>query len=125
MPPAGPGSTLPVMGMTRRLLVAAVVIPALAGCGLLGGSWDVRIEVRGPGRAEVAAKFAGDPDASPVDTALPFSASRNVGFGFNRVEVRAAAPGTVCRVLVDGVVREEHPVDAAGGAVCSANNQNP
>jgi hypothetical protein len=110
--------------MLRRFL-AVLAVPALAGCGLLGGSWDVRIEVQGAGRAEVAAKFAGDPDAGLVGTALPFSASRNVGFGFNSVEVRDAAPGTVCRVLVDGVVREEHAVDASGGALCSANNQNP
>jgi hypothetical protein len=110
--------------LTRRLLPLAIALPLLGGCGLFGGSWDVRIEVQGSGRAQVAAKFAGDPDAVPVETSLPFSVTRNVGFGFNQVDVKGAAPGTVCRVLVDGVVRGEHPVDAGGNASCMANNQN-
>lgn len=110
---------------------AALVLPALllltTGCGLFGGSWDVRMEIVGPGTATVTTKFAGEPDAGTTTEAvtLPFSSDRNVGFGFNRIDVRGAAPGTVCRVLVDGTVREEQPVDAAGFASCTANNQNP
>lgn len=112
------------MNVLTRLLPLTVALPLLGGCGLVGGSWDVRIEVQGSGWAQVAAKFAGDPDAVPTDTALPFGVTRNVGFGFNQVDVKGAAPGTVCRVLVDGAVREEHPVDATGSASCMANNQN-
>jgi hypothetical protein len=109
-----------------RPLLLALLFPVLAGCGLLGGSWDVRMEVRGSGTATVTTKFAGEPDAGTTAEAnLPFSAARNVGFGFSRIDVQGAGPGTVCRVLVDGAVREEHAVDAAGNASCTANNQNP
>jgi hypothetical protein len=110
----------------RLTLLLALLLPLLTGCGLFGGSWDVRMEVLGNGTAAVTTKFAGEPDAgTTTETTLPFSAARNVGFGFNRVDVRGAAPSTVCRVLVDGVVREEQAVDAAGNASCMANNQNP
>jgi hypothetical protein len=109
-----------------RLLLFALLFPVLAGCGLFGGSWDVRMEVQGSGTAAVTTKFAGEPDAgTTTETALPFSTARNVGFGFNRIDVQGAAPGTVCRVLVDDAVHEEHAVDAAGNASCMANNQNP
>jgi hypothetical protein len=115
----------PVMRAPRPLLLA-LLFPVLTGCGLLGGSWDVRMEVQGSGTAAVTTKFAGEPDAGTTTAAtLPFSTARNVGFGFNRIDVHGAAPGTACRVLVDGAVREEHAVDAAGNASCTANNQNP
>jgi hypothetical protein len=115
----------PVMRALRHLLVA-LLLPVLTGCGLLGGSWDVRMEVQGGGTAAVTTKFAGEPDAgTTTEATLPFGTARNVGFGFNRIDVRGAAPGTVCRVLVDGAVREEHAVDAGGNASCAANNQNP
>jgi hypothetical protein len=112
---------------------AALLLPLLpllllpTGCGLAGGSWDVRMEIAGPGTATVTTKFAGEPDAGTTaqGATLPFTAARNVGFGWNRIDVHDGAPGTVCRTSVDGVVREEHPVDATGFASCTANNQNP
>jgi hypothetical protein len=117
------------MRKTKALMLAPLLpllVPALTGCGLLGGSWDVQLEVQGSGTATVTTKFAGEPDAGTTTSAtLPFSTSRNVGFGFNRIDVQGGAPGTVCRVLVDGAMREEHPVDGAGAASCMANNQNP
>jgi hypothetical protein len=110
--------------MRRTVLLAPLLL--LAGCGLLGRSWDVRMEVQGAGAATVTTKFAGEPDAGTrTTTTLPYASGRNVGFGFNRIDVADAAPGTLCRVLVDGQVREEHPVDATGAATCMANNQNP
>ena len=54
---------------------------------------------------------------------LPFTTDRNVGFGFNRIDVAGAAPGTVCRVLVDGAVREgcgEGVAVASGSRAASA-----
>ena len=77
----------------RLTLLLALLLPLLTGCGLFGGSWDVRMEVLGNGTAAVTTKFAGEPDAgTTTETTLPFSAARNVGFGFNRVDVRGAAP---------------------------------
>jgi hypothetical protein len=117
------------MRTSKALLLVpllSLVVPALTGCGLAGGSWDVTMEVTGGGSATVTTKFAGEPDAgTTTSTPLPFNASRNVGFGWNRIDVRGGAPGTACRTLVDGVVREEHQVDAGGAATCRANNQNP
>jgi hypothetical protein len=111
--------------MRRTLLLVPLLLAPLAGCDVLGGSWDVRMEVQGAGSATVTTKFAGEPDAgTSMTTTLPFSTSRNVGFGFNRIDVTGAGPGALCRVLVDGAVREEHPVDATGAASCMANNQN-
>lgn len=116
------------MRPTKLLLIAPLLaaVPLLSGCGLLGGSWDVRMEVVGAGDATVTTKFAGEPDVgTTIETTLPFDSTRNVGFGFNRIDVAGAAPGTVCRTVVDGQVREEEPVDATGFASCEANNQNP
>lgn len=111
---------------TTITLLLALAVPALAACAPAGRNWDVVMEVQGAGPAIVTTKFAGEPDAgTSTDTTLPFRAGRTVGFGWNRIDVTGAAPGTVCRTLVDGVVREERPVDATGAASCHANNQNP
>jgi hypothetical protein len=114
-----PTSRLPLLATSLLLGV-----PLLAGCGLFGDSWDVRIEVAGPGPASVGTKFAGDPDPVTVPATLPISVSRNVGFGFNVVAIEDAEPGTVCRVFVDDVLRAEKTVDASGRATCQANNQD-
>jgi hypothetical protein len=82
------------------------------------------MEVQGEGTANVAVQFAGETDFLPKSTSLPFDTARNVGFGFNTVSVSDAQPGTVCRILVDGTVREESTVDDQGKASCHANNQD-
>lgn len=111
------------------LISSAAAVTLISGCGLLGQSWDVRMEVTGPGSAAVGTKFAGEPDIGtggrgPADAALPFVESRNVGFGFNDLAVENGAPGTTCRVFVDDQLRSEATVDAAGTAWCEANNQD-
>lgn len=128
----GSGRRVRGIGGDMRRMVAAVTVVVAAslvgGCGLLGQSWDVQMEVQGPGQATVGTKFAGEPDlerdpgAFAVAT-LPVEESRNVGFGFNDLEVRDAAPGTRCRILVDGEPVDEQLVDAGGTARCHANNQ--
>lgn len=110
------------------LITSAAAAVLLGGCGLLGQSWDVRMEVTGPGTASVGTKFAGEPDLAAdgkgfSDVTLPFAESVNVGFGFNDLGVRDAAPGTACRIFVDDELRAEETVDAAGVAVCHVNNQ--
>ncbi|PRY41295.1 hypothetical protein [Umezawaea tangerina] len=113
---------------SRKLLlllpVLALSATSLTGCGLFGKSWDVRVEVRGEGTAKVVVQFAGETDAVPKSTPLPFETARNVGFGFNTVSVSDAGPGTVCRILVDGELRQESKVDDQGKAACNANNQD-
>ena len=110
------------------LSTSAAAAILVSGCGLLGQSWDVRMEVTGPGTASVGTKFAGEPDLAAdgkgfAEVTLPFAESVNVGFGFNDLGVRDAAPGTTCRIFVDDRLRSEETVDAAGRAVCDANNQ--
>ncbi|MCS7478664.1 hypothetical protein ACFFQW_13435 [Umezawaea endophytica] len=112
--------------MTRLALLAPVLVLtacSLTGCGLIGSSWDVRVEVHGEGTADVNAEFAGE-DAGPKAVTLPFEESRNVGFGFNYVFVDKAPPGTVCKIFVDDVLREEKTVDENGKTRCYANNQD-
>lgn len=109
-----------------RLAVAAIAASAsLTGCGLFGSSWDVRMEVQGTGSATIAPRYAGAKDSSqPKPEQLPWSSSANVGFGFNRLDVTGAAPGTTCKITADGKTIEEKPVDAQGNATCQANLQD-
>ncbi|WP_156819719.1 hypothetical protein [Pseudonocardia sp. HH130630-07] len=121
-------TTVRTITRTGALAAAVAALGLVGGCGLLGESWDVRMEVTGPGTAQVGTKFAGEPDLSAdgqgrQSATLPFSESRNVGFGFNDLAVEDAAPGTVCRIFVNDELRSEHPVDQAGSAWCDANNQ--
>jgi hypothetical protein len=111
-----------------RLAVTAVAASAsLTGCGLFGSSWDIRMEVQGTGSATIAPRYAGDGDnltGKPKLEQLPWSSSTNVGFGFNRLDVTGAAPGTTCKITADGKTIEEKPVDAQGNATCQANLQD-
>ncbi|MFP5071633.1 hypothetical protein ACLFMI_18470 [Pseudonocardia nantongensis] len=51
------------------LISSAAAVTLISGCGLLGQSRDVRMEVTGPGSAAVGTKFAGEPDiGSEEDT---------------------------------------------------------
>jgi hypothetical protein len=110
---------------SRLALLAPVLLlvsTSLGGCGLIGSSWDVRMEVHGEGAATVTAAFAGE-EGELKNVTLPFEASRNVGFGFNTLFVDKARPGTVCKVFVDDVLRQENTADESGKVECSANNQ--
>lgn len=109
---------LKTAGLASALTLTAL---SLSGCGLFGGSWDVRMEVLGEGTALVRAEFPGE-RVEAMARSLPFSESRNVGFGFNTLDVQSAPPGTVCRLLVDEKVVAEDPVDADGR--CGAGTHN-
>ncbi|MET8454728.1 hypothetical protein [Streptomyces sp. NPDC005209] len=42
-------------------------------------------------------------------------------FGFNDLAVKDAAPGTVCRIYVDGKLKDEQKSDAKGSLSCFVN----
>ncbi|OZM71115.1 hypothetical protein CFN78_21870 [Amycolatopsis antarctica] len=121
---------MPAHHHLRTAVLAATVTAAtasLSGCGLFGSSWDVRMEVQGPGQATVSSRFAGDDGSVAPPSAmerLPWQRTANVGFGFNDLDVTGAAPGTVCRIIVDGETYHEQNVDGEGNASCRANLQN-
>ncbi|MDA3648956.1 hypothetical protein LZ318_26290 [Saccharopolyspora indica] len=112
--------TLKAAGLATALTTAAL---SLSGCGLFGGSWDVKMEVRGQGTAQIRAEFPGE-RVEPQTRSLPFSESRNVGFGFMTLDVADAPPGTVCRLLIDEKVVAENPVDASGRCGAEAHNKD-
>ncbi|SDZ39161.1 membrane protein [Amycolatopsis xylanica] len=101
---------------------AAVVLALTAACG--GRTWQVRMEVDGPAPAKVVSSFAGE-TAHPelVERQLPWHVENSVGTGFSNIGVRGGAPGTVCRVFVDGKLVSERAVDATGAADCAAGTQ--
>ncbi|MDF3293256.1 MmpS family transport accessory protein [Streptomyces silvisoli] len=107
--------------LTAGSLAAAAV--SLTGCGVFGHSWDVKMEVTGPGSADVGYSFSGD--NSPRTTfagKLPWNKAQNVGFGFNNLAVTSAQPGTVCRIYVDGKLKDEQKKpDAKGTLSCSVH----
>ncbi|MFD8494324.1 MmpS family transport accessory protein [Amycolatopsis sp. NPDC059657] len=109
--------------MRSGLVAFAVVVLALtAACG--GRTWQVRMEVDGPGTAKVVSSLAGESkNPEPVERQLPWQRDSPVGAGFNNISVRGGAPGTVCRIFVDGKLVSERAVDASGAADCAAATQ--
>ncbi|MFF0628758.1 MmpS family transport accessory protein [Streptomyces sp. NPDC004296] len=104
---------------------SAVAALSLAGCGLFGDSWDVKLEVTGKGSAGVDYNFSGETEPKHDTRAqLPWTKTQNVGYGFNSVSVNHAAPGTVCRIYVDGKLKEEKKPDAKGNLSCNVSVQN-
>ncbi|WP_399082225.1 MmpS family transport accessory protein [Streptomyces sp. BBFR2] len=103
----------------------AVTVLSLSAGGLFGGSWDVRMEVTGPGTADVVYSFSGDSQGTELTGRnLPWSKAQNVGFGFNDLGVKNATPGTGCRIYVDGELKDERTKpDAKGLLTCSVNLQ--
>ncbi|HEV7978765.1 MmpS family transport accessory protein [Amycolatopsis sp.] len=102
-------------------LLGAVL--ALSACGV-GKSWEVRMEVAGPREATVQSSFAGgEKNPRPASRKLPWQDKQSVGFGFNDLSVTDAAPGTVCRIFVDGRLRDERVADQDGAVTCHVNNQ--
>ncbi|MFC9429140.1 hypothetical protein [Streptomyces sp. NPDC056987] len=101
--------------------VAAVAAVSLTGCGLFGGSWDVKMEVTGAGAADIAYSFSGDNDGkTATGQQLPWTKAQNVGFGFNDVGVKDAPPGTACRIYVGGKLKDEQKEpDDKGTVSCS------
>ncbi|MFI9163574.1 MmpS family transport accessory protein [Kitasatospora aureofaciens] len=107
----------------RSLLAAGSVVVAavsLTGCGVFGHSWDVKLEVTGPGSADVGYSFSGDTSGKTVlNQKLPWNKAQNVGFGFNDLAVKNAKPGTVCRIHVDGELKvEQNKPNAEGTLSC-------
>lgn len=113
-------SYLKTAGLATALALTAL---SLSSCGLFGGSWDVEMEVRGQGTAQIRAEFPGE-RVEAQTRSLPFSESRNAGFGFNTLDVQGAPPGTVCRLLVDEKVVAENPVDANGSCGAAVHNND-
>ncbi|RMB80196.1 MmpS family transport accessory protein [Streptomyces shenzhenensis] len=107
------------------LTASALSLTAVTGCGVFGGSWDVKLEVIGEGSGNISYAFSGDNDGkSENGVKLPWSKSQNVGYGFNDVAVTDAAPGTVCRIYVDGKLKDEQrKPDAKGTVGCFVNLQ--
>ncbi|PNE40609.1 MULTISPECIES: MmpS family transport accessory protein [Streptomyces] len=104
---------------------SAVAALSLAGCGLFGDSWDVKLEVTGKGSAGVDYNFSGETEPKhDTEAQLPWTKTQNVGYGFNSVSVNHAAPGTVCRIYVDGKLKEEKKPDAKGNLSCNVSVQN-
>ncbi|MHB6904685.1 MmpS family transport accessory protein [Streptomyces sp. DB-54] len=104
---------------------SAVAALSLAGCGLFGDSWDVKLEVTGKGSAGVDYNFSGETEPKhDTGAQLPWTKTQNVGYGFNSVSVNHAAPGTVCRIYVDGKLKEEKKPDAKGNLSCNVSVQN-
>ncbi|APU13290.1 MULTISPECIES: hypothetical protein [Actinoalloteichus] len=96
----------------------------LAGCGLVGATYDVQMEVQGSGTAMIGHGFAGGEDPTLTEQDLPWSMAESVGFGFNDLRVSDAEPGTVCRILVDDEVIDEQTAGEDGSIDCFANNQD-
>ncbi|MGW2650444.1 MmpS family transport accessory protein [Streptomyces sp. NPDC001393] len=107
--------------LTAGSLAAAAV--SLTGCGALGPSYDVKMEVAGPGGANVVYSFSGDNNGKTASVQkLPWTRAQNVGFGFNRVSVSDPEPGTSCRIYVDDKLKdEEKKPDAKGYLSCSVS----
>ncbi|MGA5817751.1 hypothetical protein ACPC54_07825 [Kitasatospora sp. NPDC094028] len=103
---------------TGSVVVAAV---SLTGCGVFGRSWDVKLEVTGPGSTDVGYSFSGDTNGkTALNQKLPWNKAQNVGFGFNDLGVKNAKPGTVCRIYVDGKLKDEqNKPNAEGTLSCS------
>ena len=95
------------------LAVAAV---SLTGCGAFGHSWDVKLEVSGPGSADVVYSFSGDNKGKTTFAQrLPWSKAQNVGFGFDELSVNNPKPGTTCRIYVDDKLKDEQKKANAKG----------
>ncbi|MQS16121.1 hypothetical protein F7Q99_28770 [Streptomyces kaniharaensis] len=107
--------------LTAGSLTAAAV--SLTGCGLLGPSYDVKLEVAGPGSADIVYSFSGDNSGkTAVGQKLPWTKAQNVGFGFNEVSVNHPEPGTTCRIYVDDKLKDEQTKpDAKGYLSCYAS----
>ncbi|MFI9809529.1 MmpS family transport accessory protein [Streptomyces sp. NPDC052301] len=119
-------SGFPRSGVTSLLAAGAAAMAAvsLTGCGLFGKSWDVKLEVTGPGVADISYSFAGDNDETVSARNLPWSRAQNVGFGFNQIGVVHAPDGTKCRIYVDGQLKiEEKKPDSHGTVSCFVNLQ--
>ncbi|WP_042390611.1 MmpS family transport accessory protein [Streptacidiphilus melanogenes] len=113
--------------VTSLLVAGASALAAvlIAGCGLFGKSWDVKMEVTGPGTTDVSYSFSGETDPkTAAQQRLPWTRAQNVGFGFNDLGVKGAAPGTICRIYVDGKLKDQQKPDARGNLTCSVNVQN-
>ncbi|GAA2260785.1 MULTISPECIES: hypothetical protein [Kitasatospora] len=110
------------MLVTGASVMAAV---SLTGCGLFGKSWDVKMEVTGPGTTDVSYSFSGETNAkTAAQQRLPWTRTQNVGFGFNGLGVKGAAPGTVCSIYVDGKLKDQQKPDAKGNLSCSVRLKN-
>ncbi|WP_156184896.1 hypothetical protein [Allosalinactinospora lopnorensis] len=113
--------------MLVRTSFALIAVPVLAAglsaCSLLGQTWEVEMEVDGPGSAKVAGGFSGQEDSEAESRTLPWREAANVGFGFNDLSVSEAEEGTTCRITVDGEVISEETVDEGGNAECFVNLQ--
>ncbi|MFE0689650.1 hypothetical protein H7827_22450 [Streptomyces sp. JH002] len=120
-----PSLTRPVATLLLTVSASALSLTAVTGCGVFTGSWDVTLEVTGEGSGDVSYAFSGDSDGtSESGVMLPWSRSQNVGYGFNDVAVTDAAPGTVCRIYVDGKLKDEQrEPDAEGTVGCFVNLQ--
>ncbi|OIJ89432.1 hypothetical protein BIV25_33785 [Streptomyces sp. MUSC 14] len=113
--------------VTSALLAgaSAVAVLSLTGCGLFGDSWDVKLEVTGTGSVNVDYNFSGETQPKhDTGKQLPWTRTQNVGYGFNSVSVTDAAPGTVCRIYVDGKLKDEKKPDAKGKLSCNVSVQN-
>ncbi|MFH8533956.1 hypothetical protein ACH4GE_36770 [Streptomyces tendae] len=115
----------PFAGLLLALGTLPLAVFSLTGCGLFSQSWDVKLEVTGSDKATVTYVFAGGTESKGSEQKLPWSRAQNVGYGFNSVGVINAAPGTVCRIYVDGELEEEQKrPDAEGVLSCTANLQD-
>ncbi|WP_433174846.1 hypothetical protein [Actinoallomurus sp. CA-150999] len=115
----------PLRTALAALVLAAAAVPVAAGCSsLFGKTHQVRMEVTGSGSAQVAYAFSGDSLRPPRREKLTWIKKADAGFGFNRLDVSGASPGTTCRILVDGKERVRKTVAADGIANCFVSVQN-
>jgi hypothetical protein len=82
------------------------------------------MEVTGSGSAQISYGFSGSDASMPRREKLTWIKRADAGFGFNRLAVSGAPPGTTCRIVVDGDERDRKTVGADGKAECYVSIQN-
>ncbi|GAA4508128.1 hypothetical protein GCM10023191_067490 [Actinoallomurus oryzae] len=87
-------------------------------------AYQVRMEVTGPGSAQISYGFSGSDASMPRREKLTWIKRADAGFGFNRLSVSAGDPGTTCRIVVDDEERDRKTVGADGKAECYVSVQN-
>src|SRR4051812_39899281 len=112
-----------------RLAVTATVLAGVAaltsGCGLLGKSYDITLEVTGQGTADkITYFFPGDNKGKDLGvTKLPWKEEASTGFGF--IDVSATGKGPVtCRILVNGKEVAKQDAPAGQQVACKGNVQD-